>query len=246
MVGPSNSISSLSATLGRLDQAFQRVQGSTAPLTTGQRINRAADDPAGLISSQNLSAVLEALEAEAFTLRRVNTIVNTADGYLSVASDLLTDNAGLEMQLANTAGLAAGEADALRQQVAANQQSVGRVTQSANFAGVPLFDGRYALQVGGGKLALPDLVTSEPTRQALATLRGEVGAFQKNIVSSRLQVVEATIQSTAQTRSMIRDTDFSRQTAELLRNQMLADTSVTASQLAGPGSNVGSMLDVIA
>lgn len=247
MVGPANSISSLSATLGRLGQAYDSVR-TTTPLTTGQRINRAADDPAGLISSENLGAVLEALEAEAFTLRRVDTIASTADGYLSVASDLLNDNAGLEVQLANTAGLVPGEADALRTQFTANQQSVARLTNTAAFAGVKLFDGRYSLQVGGGKLQLPDLASSLPTQQALATLRGEVGAFQQNIVSSRLQVVEATIQSTAQTRSMIRDTDYARQTAELLRHQTLSDASLAAANLAATNANagVGSLLDVTA
>lgn len=246
MLGPPNSFNTLSATLGRLGQTFNRVQGRTTPLATGQQINRAADDPGGLISSQNLSAVLEALEAEAYTLRRVDTIASTADGYLSVASDLLNDNAGLAVQLANTTGLAPGEADALRNQFTTNRQSVARLTSTAAFAGVPLFDGRYSLQVGGGKLQLPDLVSSDPTRQALAVLRGEVGAFQKNIVSDRLQVVEATILSAAQTRSMIRDTDFSRQTAQLLRHQVLADANLTAANLTLPVTGVGSVLDVTA
>ncbi len=241
MVGPSNSIQSLSATLTRLGQAYDRVRSTTTPLATGQRLNRAADDPAGMISAEHLGAVLEALEAEAFTLRRVDTIASTAEGVLSVASDLLNDNAGLEVQLANTASLAPGEADALRNQFAANQQSVARLTSTAAFAGVKLFDGRYSLQVGGGKLHLPDLASSLPTRQALATLRGEVGAFQKNIVSSRLQVVEATIHSTAQTRSMIRDTDYARQTAEVLRLQTLA-----AANVAQASVGVGSLLDITA
>ncbi|MEM9417437.1 MAG: flagellin [Planctomycetota bacterium] len=245
-VGASNSISNLAATLGRLGNAFQRVQGNTAPLATGQRINRAADDPAGLISSENLAAVLEALEAEAYTLRRVDTIASTADGYLSAASDLLVDNAGLEVQLANTAGLAPGEAEALRNQFTANQQAVTRITNSAAFNGVKLFNGTYSLQVGGGKLALPNLATSVPTQQALATLRGEIGAFQKNIVGSRLQVVEQTIQSTAQTRSMIRDTDYAQQTAELLRNQTLAQASTAAAGIAIQQASVGALLDITA
>lgn len=246
MVGPSNSTNNLSATLGRLDSAFRRVQQSTTSLATGQRINRAADGPAALISSENLSAVLKALEAEAYTLRRVDRVASTADGYLASAGDLLTDNAQLEAQLANTAGLAPGEAEALRSQIAANQQSAARITSTAAFAGVPLFDGSMTLQVGGGRLELPDLASSAPTRQALATLRGQVGAFQKNVVGSRLEVVEATLVSTAQTRSMIRDTDFARQTAELSRAQTLASTSLAAADLAINSSGLGAMVDVTA
>lgn len=245
-VGPSKSTTNLSAALNRLDTAFRRVQQTTTPLATGQRINRAADGPAAMISSENLSAVLEALEAEAYTLRRVDTVANTADGYLAAAADLLTDNAGLELQLANTAGLAPGEAEALRSRVAANRQSAARITSTAAFAGVPLFDGAFTLRVGGGRLELPDLATSAPTRNALATLRGEIGAFQKNIVGSRLRVVEATLLSAAQTRSMIRDTDFAQQTAELLRARTLAATGLAAADLALTPPDVGSLVDVSA
>ena len=101
------------------------------------------------------------------------TVAGTADGYLAAASDLLVDNAGREVQLANTAGLAPGEADALRAQFAANEQAVTRITGNAAFNGVKLFNGTYSLQVGGGRLELPDLANSVPTQQALAALRGE-------------------------------------------------------------------------
>ncbi|MEM6856160.1 MAG: flagellin, partial [Planctomycetota bacterium] len=77
-------------------------------------------------------------------------------------------------------------------------------------------------------------------------LRGEVGAFQKNIIGARLEVVEATLQSTAQTRSMIQDTDFARQTAELVRNQTLAQTTQLAAGQAIRQAAVGSLLDVTA
>ncbi|MEM1108043.1 MAG: flagellin [Planctomycetota bacterium] len=241
-VGRINSTPAASAAnaFNRFNDATAR---STTSLATGQRINRAADDPSGLISSENLRAVLASLEAEADTLRRADAVANTAEGALATASDLLIDNAGLEVRLANTAGLAPGEAEALRIQFAANQQAATRITGNAAFAGVPLFDGNFSLQVGGGRLELPDLVTSAPTQQALATLRGEIGAFQTNIVGSRLQIVEATILSTAQTQSMIRDTDFAQATAELVRNETLTQASLQAA--VASNRQLGSLLDVL-
>jgi len=244
IVGPSSQpLAGRPATLRPLGAAAERVQRATTPLATGQRINRAADGPAALISSENLRAVLAALEAESYTLRRADHAASTADGYLAEASSLLTDNAGLEVQLANTAGLAPGEADVLRAQVAGNQQAVARITGTAAFNGVPLFDGSFQLRVGGGQLALPDLANSVPTREALTTLRGQVGAFSKNVIGSRLAVVEATLQSTAQTQSMIRDTDFARQTAVLARAQTLSDA---ATLVAASPHDTGNLLDVIA
>lgn len=242
MVGPSQSVG-LHTTLRHLGAALDQVQRTAEPLATGQRINRAADDVAGLISSENLRAVMAALEAEAYTLRRADAVATAADGYLAEASTLLIDNQALDVQLANTAGLAPGEADALRMQATANEQAVARITGNAAFNGVPLFDGSLNLRVGGGQLTLPDLAGSVPTQEALAALRGTIGAFQKNVVGGRLGVVEATLESTAQTQSMIRDTDFARQTAELVRAQTVAEASVAVASVQR--ANLGTLLDVL-
>lgn len=244
MVGPSHSDFRAAASPRPLQTALDRVQKAATPLATGQQINRAADGPAMLISSKNLRAVLAALEAEATTLRRADAVAGAADGVLAEASNLLIDNQGLEVQLANTAGLAAGEAEVLTSQVTANRQAVARLTGNAAFNGVALFDGSMRLRVGGGQLDLPAIAGSVPTQQALATLRGQIGAFQSNVISGRLSVVEATLESTAQTQSMIRDTDFARQTAEFVRAATLADaaTRVAKAQNGGPGT----LLDVTA
>lgn len=244
MVGPSHSDFGAAFSTRPLQTAIERAQKATVPLATGQRINRAADGPAALISSENLRAVLAALEAEAYTLRRADAVAATADGVLAEASGLLIDNQGLEVQLANTAGLAAGEAEVLAYQVTANRQAVARLTGNAAFNGVPLFDGSMRLRVGGGQLDLPAIAGSVPTQQALATLRGQIGAFQGNVIAGRLRVVEATLESTAQTQSMIRDTDFARQTAELVRAQTLADAATAVATARNAGS--GTLLDVIA
>ena len=46
------------------------IARSLERLATGERINRGSDDPAGLISSENLRAALSVLEAEARSLVR--------------------------------------------------------------------------------------------------------------------------------------------------------------------------------
>lgn len=243
--GSSNPTQHLAATLGRLGSAFQRVQKVTTPLATGPQINRDTDTPAGLISAENLSAVLEALESEAYVLRRVETIAHTADGYLAVASDLLDDNESIVIQLTNPTMRASGQARMLRDQAAANRQAVARITSTAAFAGVKLFDGRYTLRVGGGRLDLPNLTNAPPTLHALAALREQVHAFKNDVVARRLEVVQATIMSTAQTRSMIRDTDFVRYTAQPTHAPMLSDATIAA--IAGPATSppgVGGILDV--
>jgi len=242
-IAPASS-SAFNGTLRHLGATFDRIQRSNTALATGQRINRGSDDPAGLISSEQLSRVLAALEAEAYTLGRADAVASAADGHLAEASHLMRQNDALDIQLANTAALAPGVADALRSERSANLQAITRITSNAAFNDVPLFDGAFALSVGGGRLALPDLVSSVPTTSALSVLRGQVGAFQTNVIAGRLGVVQATIANTQNARSFIRDTDMAAQTAQLARDQVLAQagTAVAAQNL----QNLGSVLDLLA
>lgn len=234
----------MQTTLRHLGASLDQVNRRSERLATGQQINRAADNPAGLISSEQLSRVLTLLEEEAFTLRRADDIAQTADGYLATASDLMAQNNGLEVQLANTAGLSAAEVKALQSQVTTNQQTIAHVTSAAAFNGVPLFDGQFSITVGGGSLSLPDLVSSAPTQAALSALRGQIGAYQKHVIGSRLNVVETTIQNTLQARGLIRDTDYAAETAALLRDQTLASANIAVARRNTDA--MGSIIDLLA
>ena len=94
---------------------IQRVLGSNSlsmftalqRLATGRRINSGADDPAGLIFSQNLRAKMSTLEAEIRSFERADYTANVADGGLEVASSLLSEANALVV--ANAGGLLSDE-----------------------------------------------------------------------------------------------------------------------------------------
>lgn len=130
---------------------------SLVRLSTGQRINRGADDPAGLISATQLAAALAFLEAESRSLQRSDLVANTAEASLDEVSSLLRDNRGLEVQLANTGAISDAEQAAIQQQIDANTQAIDRITAAAGFNGQSLFDGSVSLSVGSETLALPSL-----------------------------------------------------------------------------------------
>ena len=92
------------------------IARSLERLATGQKINRASDDPAGLITSENLRAALSVLEAEARSLMRDDHVAAVAEGALSVTSDLLIEANGLAVAAANSAGLSPQEQQAIQAQ----------------------------------------------------------------------------------------------------------------------------------
>ena len=75
-------------------------------LSTGLRINRGKDDPAGLIASETLRAEKAGLNAAIGNAERSEQVVNIAEGGLQEVSNLLTELQGLITTSANSAGIA--------------------------------------------------------------------------------------------------------------------------------------------
>ena len=110
-------------------------------LSTGLRINRGKDDPAGLIASENLRAENTALSAAISNAERADQISNIAEGGLQEVSNLLTDLKGLVTATANGAGLSAEEKQANQLQIDSILQTIDRISESTNFQGVKLLNG---------------------------------------------------------------------------------------------------------
>ncbi|MFT3685557.1 MAG: flagellin [Phycisphaerales bacterium] len=110
-------------------------------LSTGLRINRGADDPAGLIASENLRSEKTALSAAISNAERADQISNIAEGGLQEVSNLLTDLKGLVTATANGAGLSTEEKQANQLQIDSILQTIDRISDSTNFQGVKLLNG---------------------------------------------------------------------------------------------------------
>ena len=72
----------------------------------------------------------------------------------------------------------------------------------------------------------------------ISSLRGRIGAFQKNTVGATIRSLGVALENTAAAESSIRDTDFASETAELTRTQILvqASTNILAISNSAPNS----------
>ena len=137
-------------------------------LSTGLRINRGKDDPAGLIASQNLRAEKEALGAAIKNAERADQVVNIAEGGLGEVSSLLNELQGLITTTANDAGLSLEEKEANQLQIDSILQTIDRVAGATSFQGTKLLNGNFdyttsavngevqSFQVNGAKLEFGD------------------------------------------------------------------------------------------
>ena len=113
------------------------------------KINRGADNPAGLIASENLRAEKAGLSQAINNAERASNIIGTAEGGLSEISSLLTELSGLVNEAANKGGLSSEEIEANQLQVDSILSTINRVADSTSFQGIKLLNGNYAYSTAG-------------------------------------------------------------------------------------------------
>ena len=122
-----------------LNQSLER-------LSTGLRINRGKDDPAGLIASENLRSEKSSLNAAISNSERADQVANIAEGGLQEVSGLLTELQGLVTSSANTAGLSPDERSANQLQIDSILQTIDRIASATSFQGKKLLNGSLGYQ----------------------------------------------------------------------------------------------------
>src|SRR6185436_17136373 len=118
-------------------------------LSTGLRINRGADDPAGLIVSERLRSELRGLEKAISNSERASSVIATTEGYLAEVADLLNSIKGLIVEAANTGGLSQEEIEANQLQIDSAIESITRISNTASFAGLQLLNGSLEYLTSG-------------------------------------------------------------------------------------------------
>jgi flagellin len=126
-----------------LSQNTQSLGQSLERLSTGLKINRGKDDPAGLIASENLRSELQSTNAAINNANRADQVVNIAEGGLQEISSMLTQLQGLITSSASNAGLASSEKAANQLQIDSILQTIDRVASATSFQGNRLLNGNY-------------------------------------------------------------------------------------------------------
>ena len=129
-------------------------------------------------SPSRIAAVVRQLEVEADTLGHAGRATDAAAGVLDRVQ-------ALHRRDADATGVsdASGAGHAL--------------TRDARFDDRPLFDGRFSVHVGGGRLDLPDFTTAPPQPDAVGRARDLVAGFKRDVIDRRLGIVRQAIHHAA-------------------------------------------------
>jgi flagellin len=130
--------------LGALNN-LQRVSGSIAgsieKLSSGLRINRAADDPAGLTISENLRAQIDGLNQAISNTQDAQNVIKTAEGGLTEVNSLLRSVRQLAIHAANTGVNDEVAIQADQAQITSAVSSIQRIAENTQFGSKKLLDG---------------------------------------------------------------------------------------------------------
>ena len=135
-------------------------------LSSGYKINRAGDDAAGLAISEKMRAQITGLETAQKNAKDGISLVQTAEGALTEVHDMLNRMYELAEQSANGTFEDATDRTQLQKEVNQLRSEINRISDSANFNGIKLLDGKMAGY-------------TDATNTAVKVTKGSAGAAMK-------------------------------------------------------------------
>jgi flagellin len=222
---------------------------STEKLSSGYRINRAGDDAAGLTISEKMRSQIRGLNKASDNAEDGISAIQTAEGALNEAHDILQRMNELATQAANDTNTAS-DRTAIQQEINALTSEIDRIQSTTQFNTMNLLDGTFTgkkLQVGAlagqtiaitikkmdaSSLGVKSLVMSNNTAAGSAitaiqkaiskvsTQRSALGALQ-NRLEHTVKNLDTTAENTQSAESRIRDTDMASEMVNYSKNNIL-------------------------
>jgi flagellin len=165
-----NAYRNLSGTQGAMSTSLER-------LSSGLRINRAADDAAGLAISEKLRAQSNGLNQATANAQDAISLIQTAEGGLNETHSILQRMRQLTVQAGNDTNGVEGRAN-IKTELDQLGQELDRIASTTQFNGTKLLDGSHgttptalSFQVGAnaGNVMTVALAASDSTKLGLST-----------------------------------------------------------------------------
>ncbi|MCG3136386.1 MAG: hypothetical protein HJJLKODD_00218 [Phycisphaerae bacterium] len=133
----------------RLDRNYNDLAIHLERLSTGLRINKGRDDPAGIIVSGRLQMEIAGISQALDNSSRTINVLSVAEAALGEVSNLLEELKGLIVNSANESGLSEEEIAANQLQMDSIIDSITRIADTTEFADRKLLDGTIGYNLSG-------------------------------------------------------------------------------------------------
>lgn len=154
-----NSYRNLSVTDGQMSKSLEK-------LSSGFRINRAADDAAGLSISEGLRAQVGGLKVAVRNAQDGISVVQTAEGALTEVHSILQRMRDLSVQASNSGSQDVSAREAAQTELTNLNSELDRIGKTTSFGNSKLLDGSFGLQGAKVSNAQVNIATSINTATA--------------------------------------------------------------------------------
>ena len=155
-----------SAPVRRLSEAHQATARSLERLASGQRVNRAADDPGALVTSETLRAEIASIRQAVRNTEVSISTIQTAEGALAEVNNLLIEIRQTALAAANSGAGDFVELSGLQSELRYALEGIDRVSRFTRFGNRPLLDGSQGVTGVGNSDDLTFVSATEQTRSS--------------------------------------------------------------------------------
>jgi len=231
-----------------LSKSQNSLQTSIERLSSGMRINSAADDAAGLAISDRMSAQISGLQQASRNANDGISLAQTADGALASVSSNLQRIRQLAVQSANSTN-SSSDRQSLNQESQQLLNEIQRVAGTTQFNGLNLLDGSFQatqFQVGANAGQTISVSLSGATTASLgsyggaSTMMGNSNGFTSG---STLQINGVTIGATSSSNTTLNPNGgfdvgsaFAKAAAINAKSSQTGVTATAKTVFNGPGS----------
>ncbi|PFG37407.1 flagellin [Flavimobilis soli] len=175
---------------------------SLEKLSSGLRINRAADDAAGLAISEGLRAQINGTKQAVRNAQDGISVVQTAEGALTETHAILQRMRTLSVQAGNDGGLNATAKGNIQDEITQLTTELDRIAATTEFNGKKLLNGSYAgtFQVGANTSANDVIAVTIGTMTAAAL---SVNALTMDSAGAAVTAIDVAIDAVSKTRSKL-------------------------------------------
>ena len=224
-----------------INPTLNKVASSQEKISSGEKINSAKDDAAGLQISNKLLTQLNSLENQTRNANDAVSYYQVADAGLSGVQDAAQRINELSIQAANGT-LGSSERQAIQQEIQGLQEQVGTIATDTQFAGQAVFGNSSntlsnsialdsemlvkavsEIDVTSAAGAQKAIAQSEVVLEQVGAGRTSIGALQNQLLSD-IEVQQSSRQANSQSYSRIKDTDIAAEVSEQVKNKMQLET----------------------
>ena len=248
--------------------ANQQIK-STEKLSSGYRINRAADDAAGLSISEKMRKQIRGLDRASTNAQDGVSAVQTAEGALAEVHSMLQRMNELAVQAANGTN-ASKDIEAISDEITKLKTEIDRIASTTDFngkkmlsgSGVDVFvgytnDTANTISIEGKDLkskvsSITSIANSSAAKTLLATIstaindiskmRSDFGAVQ-NRLEHTIDNLDNIVENVTASESRIRDTDMADEMVKYSKNNIL--TQAGQSMLAQANTSTQGVLALL-